>query len=107
MMRLDPQLQDIPLAVVQEGSIAQLVTSVNTAAAARGSSPWQPVRDEHAMCDGLVTRARNDQAEAAFLTVLQRWAGKFGPWVAAEGGAARGVVCVVVGLRARVGRGAV
>ena len=85
LMRLDPQLQDIPLAVVQEVSNAQLVTSVNAAAAVRGIRPGQPVRDAHAMCDGLVTRARNDQAEAAFLTVLQRWAGKFSPWVATEG----------------------
>ncbi|WP_436398316.1 Y-family DNA polymerase [Roseobacter sp. S98] len=85
LMRLDPQLQDIPLAVVQEVSNAQLVTSVNASAAVRGIRPGQPVRDAHAMCDGLVTRARNDQAEAAFLTVLQRWAGKFSPWVATEG----------------------
>ena len=85
LMRLDPQLQDIPLAVVQEVSNAQLVTSVNASAAVLGIRSGQPVRDAHAMCDGLVTRARNDQAEAAFLTVLQRWAGKFSPWVATEG----------------------
>ncbi len=44
----------------------------------------QPVRDAHAMCADLRTRSRNAPAEAAFLTALRRWAGKFSPWVAEE-----------------------
>ena len=84
LMRQDPQLLEMPLAVVQEISNAQIVSSVNADAAARGIRTGQPVRDAHAMCEGLVTRTRNTEAEAAFLMVLQRWAGKFSPWVATE-----------------------
>lgn len=77
-------MQDGPLAVVEEAGNMQLVTSVNAAAAALGLYPGQPVRDAHAMCAGLITRRRNAPAEAAFLTALRRWAGKFSPWVAEE-----------------------
>ena len=36
------------------------------------------------MCEALVTRSRSKPAEEAFLSTLQRWAGKFSPWVAEE-----------------------
>jgi protein ImuB len=36
------------------------------------------------MCADLVTRLQNPHAEASFLGVLHRWAGKFSPWVARE-----------------------
>ena len=38
------------------------------------------------MCQGLISRARSPVAEERFLAALQRWAGKFSPWVAVEGG---------------------
>ncbi len=73
-----------PLAVVAEQSNMQVVTSLNVEAQAAGLRVGQPVRDAHAMCAALVTRPRNPPAEAAFLTALRRWAGKFSPWVAEE-----------------------
>ncbi len=73
-----------PLAVVAEQSNMQVVTSLNVEAHAAGLRVGQPVRDAHAMCAALVTRPRNPPAEAAFLTALRRWAGKFSPWVAEE-----------------------
>ncbi|WP_170510002.1 Y-family DNA polymerase, partial [Ruegeria arenilitoris] len=73
-----------PLAVVAEQSNMQVITSLNTDAQAAGLRVGQPVRDAHAMCAALVTRPRNAPAEAAFLTALRRWAGKFSPWVAEE-----------------------
>ncbi len=73
-----------PLAVVAEQSNMQVVTSLNAEAQAAGLRVGQPVRDAHAMCAALVTRPRNPPAEAAFLTALRRWAGKFSPWVAEE-----------------------
>ncbi len=73
-----------PLAVVEERGNAQVITSVNAAAQAAGVRVGQPVRDAHAVCSALVTRARNAPAEAAFLTALRRWAGRFSPWVAEE-----------------------
>jgi protein ImuB len=35
-----------------------------------------------ALCPDLVTRIADPSGEAAFLTALRRWAGKFSPWVA-------------------------
>ncbi len=73
-----------PLAVVAEQSNMQVITSLNAEAQAAGLQVGQPVRDAHAMCASLITRHRNAPAEAAFLTALRRWAGKFSPWVAEE-----------------------
>ena len=81
VQRLDP---DTPLAVIDEVRNAQVISSLSAAAQAAGLHPGQPVRDAHAMCAHLVTRHRNAPAEAAFLTALRRWAGKFSPWVAEE-----------------------
>ncbi|ABG30041.1 DNA polymerase Y family protein [Roseobacter denitrificans] len=85
LMRRNPQLATVPLGVVEEQHNSQVLTSLNAAAAQAGLRVGQPVRDAHAMCEKLVTRARSQPAEAAFLTALQRWAGKFSPWVAPEG----------------------
>lgn len=71
-----------PLAVVEESGNLQTLHSLSAAASAAGLSRGQPLRDAHAMCPELITRLRNPQREAAFLTVLRRWAGKYSPWVA-------------------------
>lgn len=73
-----------PLAVVDEQSNMQVIAALNGTALAAGLRVGQPLRDAHAMCAGLVTRARNLPAEKAFLAALRRWAGKFSPWVAEE-----------------------
>ncbi|MFK7745700.1 MAG: DNA polymerase Y family protein [Roseobacter sp.] len=85
LMRRDPQLAEVPMAVVHEQQNSQVISSLNTHAVSFGLHVGQPVRDAHAMCDGLVTRTRSIPAEKAFLDALQRWAGKFSPWVAPEG----------------------
>lgn len=84
LIRRDPQLADLPLAVVEEVQNAQVLTSLNPVARGHGLRVGQPVRDAHAMCEGLITRTRRLPAEQAFLAALQRWAGKFSPWVAPE-----------------------
>lgn len=84
VMRTEALPGDQPLAIVAEERNLQAVVSVNGAAAQAGVHPGQPVRDAHAMCAGLLTRARNAPAEAQFLAALRRWAGKFSPWVADE-----------------------
>lgn len=84
MLRILRSADERPLAVVAEHSNMQVITSLSAAAAAAGLQVGQPVRDAHAMCAHLVTRARNAPAEVAFLTALRRWAGKFSPWVAEE-----------------------
>ncbi len=85
VVRQDPQLAGEPLAIVDTIANAQVISSLSQRAHAAGLYPGQPVRDAHAMCDRLVTRNRNLLAEARFLAVLRRWAGKFSPWVAEEG----------------------
>lgn len=85
LVRLNPALHDQPLAVVAEQSNMQVIHSVSLQAQAHGIHVGQPVRDAHAMCEGLVARSRNATAEMQFLAALRRWAGKFSPWVAEEG----------------------
>ncbi|MFK7867810.1 MAG: DNA polymerase Y family protein [Roseobacter sp.] len=84
LIRQAPVLSDTPLAVVEEQQNAQVLTSLNMVARQHGLRVGQPVRDAHAMCEKLITKTRNLPAERAFLAALQRWAGKFSPWVAQE-----------------------
>ena len=74
----------LPFAVVGDRNGAQALTSLNHEAEAAGLTCGQPLRDATAMCPGLLTRAADPLADAAFLTVLRRWAGKLSPWVAEE-----------------------
>lgn len=71
-----------PFAVLRNEANSQVLAALNPAAEAAGLRPGQPLRDAQAMCPDLRTRIENLQAEAAFLTALRRWAGKFSPWVA-------------------------
>ena len=84
LLRREPQLAEQPFAVLRDSGQMQVLSSVSEAAQERGLHVGQPVRDAHAMCADLVTRLANPPAEAAFLGVLHRWAGKFSPWVASE-----------------------
>jgi protein ImuB len=85
LLRRDPPPGDVPFAVVRDTGQMQVLSSLSEGASAAGLSVGQPLRDAHAMCGQLVTRLQNPQAEAAFLRTLTRWAGRFSPWVAAEG----------------------
>lgn len=73
-----------PFAVVGEERNAQVLVSLSAEAAAAGLVRGQPLRDALAMCPGLQTRLANARADAGFLSVLARWAGRFSPWVAEE-----------------------
>ncbi|MEO0401051.1 MAG: DNA polymerase Y family protein [Pseudomonadota bacterium] len=86
LIRRQPVLGEQPLAVVAEQANMQVITSLNGVAQAQGLQVGQPVRDAHAMCPGLLTQPRSLVAEQRFLEALQRWAGKFSPWVAPEDG---------------------
>lgn len=83
-LRLRRDALPLPFAVVGNQNGAQVLTSLNDMAEAAGLRLGQPLRDATAMCPGLLTRAEDLLAEADFLTVLRRWAGKFSPWVAEE-----------------------
>ncbi len=73
-----------PLAVVGDRRGAQVLTSLSAMAEAAGLRQGQPLRDATAMCPALLTRPEDAATEAAFLSVLRRWVGKFSPWVAEE-----------------------
>ncbi|MFM2391301.1 MAG: hypothetical protein RLZZ437_2856 [Pseudomonadota bacterium] len=84
VLRRWPLVLPAPFAVVGDQNGAQVLVSLNAEAQAAGLSVGQPLRDAMAMCAGLVTRAADPTRDAQFLTVLQRWAGKFSPWVTEE-----------------------
>lgn len=84
LLRLDRGLPAGPFVVVEDQRGAQVITSLNAEAQAAGLTLGQPLRDGRAMCPGLTSRPANPVAEAAFLTTLRRWAGRFSPWVSEE-----------------------
>lgn len=84
LIRRQPMLAEQPVAVVEERQNMQQVSSLNGVAHGHGVHVGQPVRDAHAMCPGLMTHQRSAVGEQRFLETLQRWAGKFSPWVAPE-----------------------
>lgn len=85
LQRLNPVFADHPIAIIEQVGNTQIVSSVNGRAKGFGVHRGQAGRDAHAMCPGLISRARLPVGEERFLAALQRWAGKFSPWVAIEG----------------------
>lgn len=84
VQRLRRDVLPLPLAVVAEVNGAQILASLTFEAEAAGLRPGQPLRDATAICPGLLTVPADPLAEARFLGVLRRWAGRFSPWVAEE-----------------------
>jgi protein ImuB len=74
----------LAFAVIADQGGAQVIASLNAEGERAGLTLGQPLRDATAMCPTLATAPANPLAEAAFLTMLRRWAGKFSPWVAEE-----------------------
>ena len=83
-LRLRREALPLPFAIIGDQNGAQVLTSLDFAAEAAGLRAGQPLRDATAMCPGLLTKPADPLAEADFLTILRRWAGKFSPWVAEE-----------------------
>lgn len=88
LIRLEPSLGEVPLAVAARTGSADHLASLSQAASEAGLSRGMGLADARAICPDLVTRSANPHHEAAFLAALQRWAGRFSPWVATEGGEA-------------------
>ena len=84
ILRQRREVLPLPFAVVADQNGAQVLVSLNAEAEVAGLRQGQPLRDATAMCPGLLTKPADPLAEAAFLGVLRRWAGKFSPWVAEE-----------------------
>ncbi len=83
-LRLRRDALEGPFGVVEDRARALVLSSLSLEAEAAGLTRGQALRDATAMCPGLVTQGADPQGEAAFLTQLRRWAGKFSPWVAEE-----------------------
>ena len=84
LLRQEQMVEDVPFAVVRDTGQMQVLASLSAAAEEKGLIRGQPLRDACAVFPDLVTRLQNPQADARFLSVLARWAGKFSPWVAEE-----------------------
>lgn len=84
LARLDRALPPGPVAVVATQGNSQYLSAVNARAGAAGLVPGQRLSDARALCPDIMTRPADPKGEAAFLSALRRWAGRFTPWVAEE-----------------------
>lgn len=84
-----------PFALTLKAGNAERIHCLNTAAESRGLARAMPLADARAFCPELRTEAADPVAEARFLTLLARWAGRYCPWVAPEG--ADGLVLDITG----------
>ena len=84
VLRLERGTLTGPFAIVATENNAQTLASLSVTAEAEGLKCGQPLRDARAFATDLITRPANPVAEAAFLTHLRRWAGKFTPYIAEE-----------------------
>ena len=85
VLRGEPALGEAPFAVVAEVGNSTTLASLNVAASKAGLRRDMGLRDAQALCPDLVTRSLDPLREAAFLSGLRRWAGRFSPWVAEQG----------------------
>ncbi|BDW83943.1 DUF6504 family protein [Roseicyclus marinus] len=85
LLRHEPALAEVPLAVVGEAANQRRLTALTPAASARGLLRGQPLAEALTLCPDLVTRPADPPREAQTLAALRRWAGRFSPWVAEEG----------------------
>ena len=74
-----------PFAVASSPAAGQVLLSLNQEAEQAGLRLGQPLRDATALCSSLTSKIAEPLRDALFLQALQRWAGKFSPWVAQEG----------------------
>ncbi|MBY6202879.1 DNA polymerase Y family protein [Maritalea mobilis] len=84
LLRAEPGLAEAPLAVIRETGNIRKVAALSAAAEAQGAARGQPLSEAVTLCPGLITRPADPAGEAAFLSALRRWAGKFSPWVAED-----------------------
>jgi protein ImuB len=74
-----------PFGVISSPATGQVLVSINQYSEQVGLRLGQPLRDATALCPALITKTTDPLRDAMFLQALQRWAGKFSPWVAPEG----------------------
>ncbi|MDO5706651.1 MAG: DNA polymerase Y family protein [Paracoccus sp. (in: a-proteobacteria)] len=76
---------DGPFALILRAGQADHLHCLNAAASAQGLYAGMPLADARAICPELVTHPADLVAQAAGLTGLRRWAGRYAPLVARDG----------------------
>lgn len=76
----------LPLATVARGAGGMRVAAANAAARAAGVQPGLPATDAQAVAPGLKTVPAEPEAEAAALSALAAWCGRWSPLTAPEDG---------------------
>ena len=74
-----------PFATVIETGGRRLLAAVNPLAASAGLAPGMPLADALSFLPGLVTAPTEPAADAAALTRLAEWCGRYSPWTAPDG----------------------
>jgi len=70
---------------VTETAGRRLLAAVSPAAAGAGLAPGMPLADALSFLPGLATRPADPAADAAGLTRLAEWCGRYSPWTAPDG----------------------
>jgi protein ImuB len=89
-----------PFATVVVSGGRRLVAAVNPAAAAAGLAPGMPLADALAFVPTLATAAAEPAEDAAALTRLAEWCGRYSPWTAPDfgpGGDSDGIKIEITG----------
>ena len=76
---------ELPFATVTASGGKQLLAAVSPAAAGKGLAPGLPLADALSFLPGLVTRPAEPAEDAAALTRLAEWCGRYSPWTAPDG----------------------
>ncbi|MDR5653197.1 DNA polymerase Y family protein [Ruixingdingia sedimenti] len=85
-----------PFALTLRSGNADHLHCLTPAAAAEGLARGMALAEARAICPALATRPADLAQEAAALAALRRWAGRYGPLVAAEG--SDGLIADITGV---------
>lgn len=87
VLRAEPTLIEAPLVTVSDIGNLREIASASSMAESVGLTCGQALSEAMVLCPDMLTRPADPLREAAMLSALRRWAGKFSPWVAEEGAA--------------------
>ena len=74
-----------PFATIIAAGGRRLLAALNPAAEAAGLAPGMPLADALSFLPGLATVPADPAADAASLTRLAEWCGRYSPWTAPDG----------------------
>jgi len=91
--------EEAPFATIVTAAGRHLIAAVNPAAAAAGLAPGMKLADALSFLPGLATAAAEPAADAAALTRLSEWCGRYSPWTAPDhqSGGAAGIKIEITG----------